>query len=125
MRRRGISGAKDEDEAEDEPVDLSIEIADAQGQAASVPLSAYGPIRKPLSIKVRRRNDSERFGRQWEMVLQSYSIPLEDFVATNGRLDLSSIRQVRLVFDRTSAGTVVVDNIGFSKLDAAFFETEQ
>ena len=116
---------EDEDEAEDEPVNLSIEIADAQGQSASVPLSAYGPIRKPLSIKVRRRNDSERFGRQWEMVLQSYSIPLEDFVATNGRLDLSSIRQVRLVFDRTSAGTVVVDNIGFSKLDAAFFETEE
>jgi dienelactone hydrolase len=116
---------EDEDEAEDEPVDLSIEIADAQGQSASVPLSTYGPIRKPLSIKVRRRNDSERFERQWEMVLQSYSIPLEDFVAANGQLDLSSIRQIRLVFDRTAAGTVVVDNIGFSKLDAAFFETEQ
>ncbi len=115
----------DEDEAEDEPVDLSIEIADAQGQSASVPLSTYGPIRKPLSIKVRRRNDSESFERQWEMVLQSYSIPLEDFVAANSRLDLSSIRQIRLVFDRTAAGTVVVDNIGFSKLDAAFFETER
>jgi hypothetical protein len=59
------------------------------------------------------------------MVLQSYSIPLEDFVAANGSLDLSSIREIRLVFDRTVAGTVVLDNIGFSKLDAAFFETEQ
>jgi hypothetical protein len=29
------------------------------------------------------------------------------------------------VFDRTVAGTVVLDNIGFSKLDAAFFETER
>ena len=115
----------EEEDEEDEPVDLSIEITDAQGQSASVPLSTYGPIRKPLSIKVRRRNDSESFGRQWELVLQSYSIPLEDFMAANGSIDLSSIRQIRLVFDRTAAGTVVVDNIGFSKLDAAFFETEQ
>ena len=90
-----------------------------------MPLSTYGPIRKPLSIKVRRRNDSEGFGQQWELVLQSYSIPLEDFLATNSRVNLANIRHIALVFDRTTAGTVVVDNLGFSKLDAAFLQTQQ
>lgn len=108
------------DEEEEAPVDLSVEVTDASGRSASVRLSRYGPIRKPLDIKVRRRNDEEAFARQWELVLQSFSIPLADFLTETSDLDLSSLTQVRLVFDRTTAGTVVVDNIGFSSLDPAF-----
>ncbi|MDX1577094.1 MAG: MFS transporter [Gemmatimonadota bacterium] len=109
------------EEAEGEPVDLSVEVVDARGRAARVALSAYGPIRRPLDIKVRRRNDEEAFARQWELVLQSFSIPLADFTDGGASVDPGSLREVRLVFDRTEAGTVVVDDIGFSQLDPAFF----
>ena len=105
------SGSDSEDE---EPIDLSVEITDAQGNSARVALSAYGPIRRPLKTVVRRRNDADSFDTQWELVLQSYSIPLADF-ANGSSLDASGIRQIRLVFDRTESGTVIVDDIGFSR----------
>jgi len=106
--------------AANEPVDLSVEVNDVSGRSASVRLSRYGAIRKPLHMEVRRRNDKEAFAQQWELVLQSYSIPLADFTDATAELDLGSLTRVRLVFDRTSAGTVVVDDIGFSHLDPAF-----
>ena len=110
-----------EDDPNDEAVDLSIRVTDAHGGTASVPLSDYGPIRKPLEIRVRRRNDADEFGQQWELVLQSYSIPLADFEG----VDPGSLREVRLVFDLTDAGTVVVDEIGLSNLDPAFLAAER
>ncbi|MCG8468981.1 MAG: hypothetical protein MJB57_12380 [Gemmatimonadetes bacterium] len=119
------SGSRDEDDAEDEdePTDLSVEIVDAGGRTGRVTLSAYGPVRKPLEIVVRRRNDAESFDNQWELVLQSFSIPLADFTSDNGALDVSSLREIRFVFDRAAAGTVVLDDVGFSGLSAARSET--
>lgn len=102
---------RDDDE---KPVDLSVVVTDTDGESASVPLSNYGPIRRPLETVVRRRNDAESFDTQWELVLQSFSIPLADFVEANPAFDPAGPREIRLLFDRSAAGTVVVDDIGFS-----------
>ena len=111
----GGEGDGDENELDsDEPIDLSIVVTDAGGASASVRLSDYGPIRRPLETVVRRRNDADSFDNQWELVLQSFSIPLADLVETNPAFDPARPREIRLLFDVTAAGTVVVDNIGFS-----------
>ena len=104
----------DDRDEEEEPVDLSVVVTDAEGESASVRLSDYGPIRRPLETVVRRRNDAESFDNQWELVLQSFSIPLADLVEANPAFDPARPREIRLLFDRTAAGTVVVDDIGFS-----------
>lgn len=119
---RALSG-DGEDEEEPDPIDLSIEVEDASGNRASVTLGEYGVIRYPLKTGVMRRRDREaaRFANHWEVVLQSFSIPLGDFAAENSALDVSRIRAVHLVFDQAPVGTVVVDNIGFSNLDPAYF----
>lgn len=111
-------GAGSDDEAEDPPVDLSVEVEDASGRMARVTLSDYGAIRRPLETWVMRRKDLEedRFADHWELVLQTFSIPLADFAAANGSLDLSRLRAVRFVFDRVHAGEVAIDRIGFSDL---------
>ena len=110
------------DEGDAVSLDLSVEVVDASGRTASVPLSDYGAIRRPFEISLWRRADLEasRYPERWEVVPQSFSIPLSDFSATNSQIDLRSLREVRLVFDRTEAGAVVVDQIGFSALDPAF-----
>jgi hypothetical protein len=117
---------KDEEDPDEpkEPVDLTVELMDGDGRAAEVRLSRYGPVRRPLEMKILRRRDLEddRFDSLSEMLLQSYSIPLEDFVAVTPELDLSSLATVRFVFDVTEAGTVVLDELGFSNLDPAFLE---
>lgn len=114
---------EDDEEAMDEDaepatspaLDLSIEIEDASGRTARVALSEYGAIREPLEIRILRRQDQEAAAVHSEMVLQSFHIPLSDF----GGINAGQIRAVRLVFDRSDKGEVVVDNIGFSRMDPA------
>ncbi len=110
---------KDEDKP---PIDLSVQVEDAAGQTASVDLRRYGAIRRPLETHVMRRSDQdkERFQHPWELILQTYAIPIGDFMSENPRLDPMSLRAVSLVFDRSVAGEVAVDEIGLSNLDPAF-----
>ncbi|MEM7416128.1 MAG: hypothetical protein AAF389_11565 [Gemmatimonadota bacterium] len=112
----------DGEDPEDPPVDLSIEITDAAGQTARVTLSEYGALRRPLDPYVMRRGDLEanRFQTHWELILQSFSIPLEDFLADNADVDVRALERVSFVFDQVHAGEVVIDQIGFSDLDPAF-----
>lgn len=112
----------DDDEDEKPDVDLSIEVEDAAGRTARVLLSDYGAIRRPLETYVLRRGDLERqrFQDHWELVQQTYSIPLGDFVAQNRALELRRLTAVRFVFDRVHAGEVSIDQVGFSHLPAEF-----
>jgi hypothetical protein len=121
-RRGGQDASRDSEEDEKPPVDLTIQVEDGAGRTASVRLGSYGPVRRPLETHVMRRRDQEdeRFAEQWEQILQSYSIPLEDFQSDNPSLELGSLATVRLLFDLAKAGEVVVDQIGFSALDPAF-----
>jgi hypothetical protein len=102
-------------DAEKPPVDLSIELTDARGQSAKLPLSTYGVVRRPLEAWILRRRDLDksRFGNHFELVLQTFALPLGDFRRANPALDLGALASVRFVFDRADAGTVVVDRIGF------------
>ena len=118
----GEDGDRGTDDEDEEPIDLSIEVVDAQGRSSKVALSAYGPIRRPLEMHILRRRDLEaaRFPALFELVLQTYSIPLSDFTRLRPALDLRTLKEIRLVFDLTEAGTVVVDDVGISFLDSAF-----
>ena len=106
------------------PLDLTVEVEDAAGRVARVPLSDYGPLRRPLEIHISRRPDleEERFAELQELVLQSYTIPLSDLTSGPGGVDPARLVAVRLVFDRVHAGEVVVDDIGFARLRPAFWE---
>jgi dienelactone hydrolase len=103
--------------------DLSVEIEDAEGVTARLPLSRYGAIRRPLETYIYRRRgrDQQRFANLYELVLQTYVVPLADFAAATPSLDPGRLAAVRLVFDRTPAGTVVLDNLGFSRMRPEFF----
>ena len=102
--------------------DLSVEIVDAAGTTARVPVSAYGPVRRPIEsyIYIRNGRDRQRFGSLSEIVLQTYVIPFVDWQRVAPSLDLDRVAKVRFVFDRTPAGSLVVDNIGFSRLSPDF-----
>ncbi len=117
-------GQRDDAETEEEkpPIDLSIEVRDRAGESAKVALSRYGAIRRPLETHILRRGDIERsrFSELFEIVLQSYSIRLSDFRTENSQLNIHDIVSVSFVFDIAEAGTVIVDDIGFSWMDAAF-----
>jgi hypothetical protein len=104
------------------PIDLTVEVVDANGVTARLPLSRYGPVRRPIELQVYRRKgrDTERFANKWELVLQTFVVPVSDLKQAEPRLDPSSIRSVRFVFDRTVAGTVILSDLGVANIDPAF-----
>ena len=114
-----LSGGEEEEE-EKEPLRLSVQLVDARGRSGKVLLNRYGPVRRPIEIRISRRDDQQYRGDS-EMVLQSYSIPLEDFRhAAGGGLDLSQLSEIHFLFDESMAGSVVLDQVGFSQMDPAF-----
>jgi len=104
------------------PVDLTLEVVDASGGTVRVPLSQFGKPRRPLEIAVYRRKgrDKTAFPNPYELVLQTYVMPLKEFPRGTGGFDASRVKTIRLVFDRTRVGEVVVDDIGFSAIDPAY-----
>ncbi|HXD49286.1 MAG TPA: hypothetical protein VN600_10945 [Gemmatimonadaceae bacterium] len=104
------------------PVDLTVELADASGHTARLPLSHFGVPRRPLEIHILRRADEERqrYPTQYELVPQTYVMPMNDFLRVSPQFDPSHLRSIRLVFDRLAAGTVVVDDIGLSSKAGPF-----
>lgn len=104
------------------PIDLSIEAVDVEGRTASVPLSAYGVPRRPLESYVYRRagRDKQGFASTSEIVLQTYVIPLADLARRAPGFDPARLASVRWRFDRTDVGTVILDNIGFSRMTPDF-----
>lgn len=115
-----FSGGEEDEEEEKEPLRLSVQVVDAQGRTGKVLLNRYGPVRRPIKIRIARRDD-QRFRGDSEMVLQSYSIPLEDFRETSETgLDLSRLSEVHFLFDESVAGSVVLDQVGISRMDPAF-----
>ena len=105
------------------PVELSIEVADADGITARLPLARYGVARKPLEVTVlkRRGEDQSSFGSLSELIPQSYVLPLGDFKNANPQFNPARLASVRWVFDGTRAGTVMLTDVGLSNLTAAFF----
>jgi hypothetical protein len=102
--------------------DISVEVTDQAGVSGRVALSTYGAVRRPLESYIYRRagRDKLRFGSLSELVLQTYVIPLADFQRAVPGLDADRIVSVRFLFDRTPVGTVVLDNIGFSRMSPEF-----
>lgn len=108
------------------PVDLSVVVMDGRGVEVRAPLSRYGPVRRPLEMTVYRRRglDASRFPTLYELMLQTYVIPLSDFVALDSGFDPGTLRSLGLRFDRAVAGTVVVTDIGLSSPRPAFLSPE-
>ena len=47
-------------------------------------------------------------------------MPLSAFTRVAPSFNASRLRAIRLVFDRTPSGTVVLDDVGLSNMSAAF-----
>ena len=68
----------------------------------------------------RRGRDKANYATTFEVVLQTYVVPLADLVRAQPSFNAAQLKTIRLVFDRTVAGTIVLSDIGLSKIDRGF-----
>lgn len=114
---------KKKDEPDTIPIAITVELVDSAGHVARLPLGKFGTIRRPLETYVFRRDgrDEQRFATTFELVPQTFVLPLADFYAAVPAFNAGQFRTMRLLFDKTVAGTVVVSNVGLStRIDPAF-----
>ena len=100
-----------------EPLDLTIELVDSDGNCAALPLSAIGPVHPALNvryIKVKwiERKFIEDFS---ERLLQTYEIPFRQFIEGNPSFDPSKLENIRFLFNRSPNGAIMLDDIGISR----------
>ncbi len=97
--------------------DLTVELEDASGRTARMPLSAFGAVRMPIESYIYRRKgrDKTQFPTLSEPVMQTYVMPLARFTSATGGFDVGSLRTIRLVFDRKRSGAIMIDDIGITR----------
>ncbi len=97
--------------------DLTVELEDASGRTARMPLSTFGAVRMPIESYIYRRKgrDKTQFPTLAEPVMQTYVMPLARFTSAAAGFDVGSLRTIRLVFDRKRSGAITLDDIGITR----------
>lgn len=107
-----------ESEQEEEP-NLSVRLTDRLGYVYSFPLSAFKPIQPVIhtqytkSALLEQVVEKGEVGLSTEPVLQTYIIPVSFIQRITGGFDPAELAEISFVFDRSTAGRIIIDNIGF------------
>jgi dienelactone hydrolase len=96
-----------------DPIEVAVRLDGAGDASARVPL---GRIGQPVRTQVTKLPWLEgAVLKPFEVVLQTYEMPLSEFRKANGSLDLARLRGITFHFDRRHAGSVYLDDIGFAR----------
>lgn len=93
-----------------DPIDLTVEVADAAGTSARLPLSSHSFLQPRIESQVSKTNLTPKNS---EIVFQVFEFPLAKFAAANPKLDPAKIRLVRFLLDRSESGVVILDDVAF------------
>lgn len=100
------------------PTDVSVELEDGEGHNVRLPLSDFGAVRIPLESYIYRRRgrDKTQFPTLAEPVMQTYVIPTAAFAKANSAFNPTTLRTIRLVFDRAKVGAILLDDVGITTI---------
>lgn len=100
------------------PASVEVELVGEDGASSRLPLSQFAPLRPmPATQVLKSRMLGGLLGLDLaeERLLQTYTLPLNAFIRANEAFDPAELKMVRLHFDRSSAGAVLLDRIGFGQ----------
>lgn len=114
---------KDEDKANDEkkesdpaPLDWSVELSDRNGISVSLPLShdaALYPQVQAIPHRASFLNGADTV----EVLFRRFELPVADFVAANPALDPAALDRVSFIFDRSTKGAIIVDDLSITNAE--------
>ncbi|EAQ97788.1 alpha/beta hydrolase [Congregibacter litoralis] len=109
--------AETDDSAAPTVPDFSVSLIGKNAQEATVLVSDFAQLIPPVRVqylKNARRNKAQ-YHALWEPVLQYVEIPFAAFTSVNPSLSLEDVRSLRLDFDQSAAGVLILDNIGSAR----------
>jgi dienelactone hydrolase len=97
---------------EGEPLDFTVLLVDGAGREARLPLSAVAPLPPQIPYNPWKHDLFTSRNTGGEPVFQSYWLPLAQFEQDAG-FDAGALAAVSFVFDRSEAGEIWVDEVGW------------
>ena len=102
-----VKGDSAKAEGPRKPIDFTVEVTDRDGKTGRLPLSAIRAVQPQLEARLVKLPFLDADAKS-EAVFQSFSFPLGAFPG----IDPTRVSAVRLVFDRTKKGLVLLDQVG-------------
>lgn len=96
------------------PLDFSIHLIDSAEQSIVFLLSEFSPLQREIAITI-WKSDFIKGDGQSENVFQTFSFNLGELARLNPSFTPTQIKTIKFVFDQSTSGVLVVDNIGFSR----------
>jgi hypothetical protein len=94
--------------------DISIQLIDARGRIATLPLSSVITLQKPLHYSLTKFSFLEK--PTPVMILQTVSIPFSRFLRVNPMLDPTRLQELDYLFKNESDGEILLDDIGIDQI---------
>lgn len=106
-----------DDDRELPPTDVQVILTDSAGASIYLQLSDYQSVSPPLPAQFMKLKSlaEDMIGKEREIQLATFSLPLTAFKTQGGLLDVAKIKTIQLVFPYSTHGVLVVDDIGFGK----------
>jgi dienelactone hydrolase len=108
---KGKGKAEEKKDEPKPPIDLTVEVADRAGTVARLPLSHFEALQPQIEAPVVKAGFLTDTPTS-EVVFQVFDFPLAAFAAANPAFAAKDLKTLRLVFDRTPKGVVVLDDVG-------------
>ncbi len=105
--------AEPTDEPVSELLDWTVELTDAAGNVATLPLS-YDSHLYPLIKAVPRRASFLDDTAATEILFRRFELPLSEFSSVSETFNKNWLSKIRFVFDRSQKGAIIMDNIALS-----------
>ncbi len=112
-----LESSKRADSIINKSVNFTISLSDHAGKTAQFELAEVIQLAPPLlSIFAKTEDISNKIGKSWEPQFQTVLIPIGKIYENNPELNLSNIREIQLVFDKTLKGEVILDDFEYSRI---------
>lgn len=99
-------------------VNFSIEISTSQNQKAKISANKHFTIPIPLKRQITKLGFIEKtlFKKDYRILLQTVQLPLSLFFSDVSKMKIEEISSISFIFDQTARGVILLDDIGFSKI---------
>lgn len=102
--------------SEKDNIDLSIELVDGKDQSAKLRISDFMKVPKILKSRFTRLiGESSSFGKDFEITLQNFELPVSAFTSKFQDFDLQTLKTIKFIFDHEEPGVIILDDIGFAQ----------
>jgi hypothetical protein len=97
--------------------DFTVELTDMAGGVVRFPISRFSPLQPRLSRQLTKLSFMQQVAEA-ETVFRFYAIPFRQVVPEGSDFDPGRLARIRLLFDLSDRGVVVMDNLGFMEMAA-------